>query len=145
MSLSIFFSVVVDGGKEWIIAFIIILVLARVVVCVCFSLYKRTVCAKCKQSIREGIFILSFKTTKSFLVYKNGTINYFKTNVIAWYTWKPPQTVFFFFWTVFFRFLPAKCHNQNGKFIHKKMQNSPNLKKKIKFQNFLLFLFYVYF
>lgn len=129
------------------IAFIIILVLALVAVCVCcLLLYKRKVCAKCKKSIREGIFILSFKTTNRYLIYKNDmNANYFKTNVIAWYTWKPPQTVFFFFWTVFFRFLPAKCHNQNGKFIHKKMQNSPNLKKKIKFHTFLLFLFYVYF
>lgn len=72
-----FFSGVVEGGKEWKIAFIIILVFAFALIaanCVCCIFvyrYKRKVCEKCKQTIREGIFILSFKTAKSYLIYKN--------------------------------------------------------------------------
>lgn len=123
------------------IAFIIILVLALVAVCVCcLLLYKRKVCAKCKQSIREGIFILSFKTTKRYLIYKN----YFKTNVIAWYTWKPPQTVFFSFEQYFLDFCQR---NATIKMVSLYIKNAKfsNLKKKIKFHTFLLFLYYVYF
>lgn len=128
------------------IAFIIILVLALVAVCVCcLLLYKRKVCAKCKQSIREGIFILSFKTTNRYLIYKNDmNANYFKTNVIAWYTWKPPQTVFFSFEQYFLDFCQR---NATIKMVSLYIKNAKfsNLKKKIKFHTFLLFLYYVYF
>lgn len=53
---------VVEGGKEWKIAFIIILVFAFALIaanCVCCIFvyrYKRKVCEKCKQTIREAFF-----------------------------------------------------------------------------------------